>query len=56
MPVGVSCVVAGHRGGVAGVSGQWCSCAVIEEAKEGVKGSPGTQIETLEKAYLRPQL
>ena len=45
MPVDVSCVVAGNRGGVAGVSGQWLSCAVIEEAERGVKGSPGMQIE-----------
>ena len=27
------------------MSGQWCSCAAIEQAEGGVKGSPGTQIE-----------
>ena len=41
MSVDVNCVVAGNRGGVAVVSGQWCSCVVIEQAEGGVKGSPG---------------
>jgi len=31
--VDVSCVVAGNRGGAAVVLGQWCSCAVIEQAE-----------------------